>query len=141
MAGVRKDTEANLQSAVRVRFVIHLHVGPIPFARKIHKGITLDVLASHHILVINIGDNFFKRVNSSNPIYMTNDEYLSLWLIFTGRPPNCRPECNLDIDCHPSANCQNNTCINPCLQTCSLDAVCTVQNHVARCSCPVSLIS
>ncbi|CAL8089036.1 unnamed protein product [Orchesella dallaii] len=55
---------------------------------------------------------------------------------YIGRPPNCRPECNLDIDCHPSSNCVNNTCQNPCLQACSLDAVCTVQNHVARCSCP-----
>ncbi|ODN02991.1 Slit 3 protein [Orchesella cincta] len=56
---------------------------------------------------------------------------------YIGRPPNCRPECNLNIDCHPSLNCVNNTCQNPCLSACSLDAVCTVQNHVARCSCPI----
>ncbi|XP_029680457.1 neurogenic locus notch homolog protein 3-like, partial [Formica exsecta] len=55
---------------------------------------------------------------------------------YIGRPPNCRPECTDNSECFNTAACINQRCKNPCLGACGELARCTVQNHVAFCTCP-----
>ncbi|OXA50315.1 uncharacterized protein LOC110854096 [Folsomia candida] len=56
---------------------------------------------------------------------------------FMGRPPNCRPECILDMDCPAEMECSGQRCSNPCsLNRCGQGARCRVVNHRAKCSCP-----
>lgn len=48
----------------------------------------------------------------------------------------CIFACHTNEDCSSSESCRNNTCINPCLvNPCGPNAVCTVGNHRAQCSC------
>lgn len=48
----------------------------------------------------------------------------------------CIFACHNDGDCSASESCRNNTCTNPCLASpCGPNAVCTVANHRASCSC------
>lgn len=48
----------------------------------------------------------------------------------------CIFACHTDDDCSSSESCRNNTCTNPCLiNPCGPNAVCTVSNHRAQCSC------
>jgi len=60
---------------------------------------------------------------------------LSVSLIL-GRPPNCRPECLLNLDCPESMACVNQQCEDPCEDLCGEGAQCFVRNHVASCTCP-----
>lgn len=47
----------------------------------------------------------------------------------------CRPECVLSTDCSPNKACINRHCVDPCPNTCGIDAVCEVSNHIPICSC------
>ena len=52
---------------------------------------------------------------------------------------NCiRVECRINQDCSQTSACINNKCANPCLyeNPCAPSATCSVQNHVAKCTCP-----
>lgn len=51
----------------------------------------------------------------------------------------CRPECTINEDCPKHRSCKNYKCIDPCIQTCGVNAVCTVYNHLAICECPKPL--
>ncbi len=63
--------------------------------------------------------------------------YLNIFIELSGSPPNCKPECNLDIDCPFDLACREQRCSNPCLlNRCGQGAICTVVNHEAKCSCP-----
>jgi hypothetical protein len=48
----------------------------------------------------------------------------------------CSFGCHADEDCSASETCRNNKCINPCSENpCGPNAVCTVANQRASCSC------
>lgn len=49
----------------------------------------------------------------------------------------CITACHNDDDCIVSESCRNSTCLNPCASApCGPNAICTVANHRASCSCP-----
>lgn len=48
----------------------------------------------------------------------------------------CRPECTMNTDCSPNKACLNNRCVDPCVNTCGLNANCDVVNHIPACTCP-----
>lgn len=48
----------------------------------------------------------------------------------------CRPECVLSTDCDRNKACLRNKCVDPCLNTCGLNAICEVINHIPMCRCP-----
>lgn len=48
----------------------------------------------------------------------------------------CRPECTVSTDCQKNQICINKKCVNPCPDTCGINAVCEVINHIPMCSCP-----
>lgn len=52
-----------------------------------------------------------------------------------GSPPNCKPECVLDIECDLSQSCQQQKCVDPCRGVCSSNAKCRVVNHYPMCYC------
>lgn len=59
---------------------------------------------------------------------------------YHGNPTiECRPECTRDDDCEKQMACVNYKCVNPCKNTCGLNAVCNVYNHIAICECPAPL--
>ncbi|KAJ8936988.1 hypothetical protein NQ314_012070 [Rhamnusium bicolor] len=48
----------------------------------------------------------------------------------------CFYGCHGDEDCTSSESCRNNKCVNPCEENpCGPNALCTVSNHRATCSC------
>lgn len=54
---------------------------------------------------------------------------------YIGIPPNCRPECTINPECSSNLACINQHCVNPCIGSCGANALCSVVNHVAVCSC------
>lgn len=52
----------------------------------------------------------------------------------------CRPECVYNADCPSDKGCQKNKCINPCIGTCGVNAICDVMNHIPMCSCPKGMV-
>lgn len=53
----------------------------------------------------------------------------------------CILGCHADEDCGASESCRNNKCINPCLESpCGPNALCTVSNHRATCSCGADFV-
>lgn len=54
---------------------------------------------------------------------------------YVGRSPNCRPECTTNSECANNLACKNEKCINPCSGLCGSNAICTVVNHNAICTC------
>lgn len=54
---------------------------------------------------------------------------------YYGTPPYCRPECTINSDCTSNKACINERCIDPCLGSCGLNALCNVYNHVPACNC------
>lgn len=53
----------------------------------------------------------------------------------------CLFGCQGDEDCTDSESCRNNKCINPCTAApCGPNALCTVSNHRASCSCGPGLV-
>ena len=54
---------------------------------------------------------------------------------YLGSPPNCRPECQYNSDCPSNKACAHNKCVNPCLNSCGVNALCRISNHNPICSC------
>lgn len=54
---------------------------------------------------------------------------------YIGQSPNCRPECTINAECSSILACINEKCQNPCLQSCGINAKCSVINHNAVCTC------
>lgn len=46
------------------------------------------------------------------------------------------PECIINSDCSTDRACYNQKCHDPCINACGLNAICSVINHRAKCSCP-----
>lgn len=54
---------------------------------------------------------------------------------YVGRPPNCRPECMIDVECPGNLACISERCSDPCPGSCGIYATCTVVKHVPICTC------
>lgn len=54
---------------------------------------------------------------------------------YTGRSPNCRPECVIDADCSSNLACVNHRCQDVCAGSCAENALCYVVDHRAICTC------
>uniref|UniRef100_A0A8D8VWK9 Neurogenic locus notch homolog protein 4 n=1 Tax=Cacopsylla melanoneura TaxID=428564 RepID=A0A8D8VWK9_9HEMI len=53
----------------------------------------------------------------------------------------CSLGCSSDTNCSPSLSCRGSQCADPCAPSpCGPNALCTVSNHRAVCSCPAGLI-
>lgn len=48
----------------------------------------------------------------------------------------CHPECVLNTECSRNRACINKKCIDPCVNMCGHEALCSVINHVPMCDCP-----
>lgn len=60
---------------------------------------------------------------------------------YFGNPPNCRPECVYNSDCPLDKSCNNNHCVDPCLQNvCGINANCRAIQHSPICSCKDSYV-
>lgn len=57
---------------------------------------------------------------------------------FRGDPngSGCQPECILNTECPNHMVCIQHKCQDPCVGTCSANAICEVIHHVPMCSCP-----
>ena len=47
----------------------------------------------------------------------------------------CRPECVVNSDFLSNKACQNMHCVDPCPDTCGVNAICSVLNHTPTCTC------
>lgn len=54
---------------------------------------------------------------------------------YVGRPPNCRPECVIDVECPGNLACISEKCRDPCPGSCGFHASCSVVKHVPICTC------
>lgn len=54
---------------------------------------------------------------------------------FIGAPPGCRPECVISSECPKIKACSNNKCVDPCRDTCGVNAECRIINHNPICYC------
>ena len=54
---------------------------------------------------------------------------------FIGSPPNCRPECVQNSECHSNLACVNFKCKSPCEGLCGVNAECSVIRHRGICQC------
>lgn len=54
---------------------------------------------------------------------------------YIGQSPNCRPECIFNPECPSNLACINERCRDPCPGSCGVNAVCSVINHNAICTC------
>ena len=52
-----------------------------------------------------------------------------------GSPPNCRPECVINVECPSDKACINRKCQDPCPGLCGVNAYCRVRNHIPICVC------
>lgn len=55
---------------------------------------------------------------------------------YRGAPPLCKPECIVSTECPLTETCISQKCVNPCVGTCGVYALCYVMNHNPICSCP-----
>lgn len=57
---------------------------------------------------------------------------------YSGNPlVHCRRSGCLDhTECASHQTCRNGNCVDPCVNTCGVNANCEVRNHVPVCSCP-----
>lgn len=69
---------------------------------------------------------------------VNGDEYTCKCLPeMINRPPNCRPECSIDLHCPDETLCINHQCKDPCaIGICGTDAECKCINHKPLCECP-----
>lgn len=74
------------------------------------------------------GPNSLCRTNGKNPSCTCLEGYV-------GSPPNCRPECVINPDCHSGKACINSKCRDPCPGSCGVDAECRVISHAVSCLC------
>lgn len=54
---------------------------------------------------------------------------------YQGSPPNCRPECVVNSECTQDKACVQQRCVDPCPNTCGIEAQCSVKNHSPVCAC------
>lgn len=54
---------------------------------------------------------------------------------YSGRPPQCRPECVNHEECTQRQACLLNKCVDPCPGICGINAECFVVSHNPICSC------
>lgn len=54
---------------------------------------------------------------------------------YVGRPPSCRPECTISVECPSNLACINEKCQDPCPGSCGSNAECQVINHRSVCMC------
>lgn len=54
---------------------------------------------------------------------------------YIGTPPTCKPECIVSSECPQDKACKDKKCVDPCPNTCGVDAKCQVVNHNPICSC------
>lgn len=47
----------------------------------------------------------------------------------------CHPECILNTECPRNKACINNKCVDPCVNMCGQEALCSVVNHIPMCDC------
>lgn len=73
---------------------------------------------------------------NSNCRSINNQAVCSCQSGFVNQPPNCRPECVVSAECAPERACVNNKCVDPCLHTCGVRAICSTKNHSPICTCP-----
>ena len=55
---------------------------------------------------------------------------------YKGSPPDCRPECIVNSECASDRACVNTKCVDPCPNTCGIEAKCYTRNHNPICACP-----
>lgn len=55
---------------------------------------------------------------------------------YTGQPPNCKQKCFSSSECPSNLACIDGECLDPCPETCAVNAACEVTKHIAICSCP-----
>lgn len=48
----------------------------------------------------------------------------------------CRPECTISSECPMDKTCAKHRCVDPCINTCGVNAICQVVSHMAVCTCP-----
>lgn len=74
------------------------------------------------------------------PNTICKDGICSCLRYFHGDPNlGCRPECVYNTDCSLEKGCRQNKCVDPCIGTCGVNAICEVMNHIPMCSCPRGL--
>lgn len=73
------------------------------------------------------------RIQNDRPVCSCSAGYI-------GVPPNCKPECIVNSECPLDKACQNQKCIDPCIGTCGINALCKVVIHSPICSCPPDLV-
>lgn len=56
---------------------------------------------------------------------------------YIGRPPNCRPECTINVECPGNLACLNEKCQDPCPGSCGSHTTCTVLRHSPLCQCEI----
>jgi hypothetical protein len=56
---------------------------------------------------------------------------------YTGRSPNCRPECMINAECPANLACINEKCKDPCVGSCGVNSLCTVIKHNPVCQCQI----
>jgi hypothetical protein len=54
---------------------------------------------------------------------------------YIGKSPNCRPECSINAECSSNLACVNIKCVDPCIGSCGVNSLCTVNNHQPVCQC------
>lgn len=74
------------------------------------------------------GPNSVCQVRGESPACSCIENYV-------GMPPNCRPECTINPECSNKRACINQKCKDPCPGSCGSNAVCSVVNHNALCTC------
>lgn len=74
------------------------------------------------------GPNSECRVNNNQAVCSCKSSYL-------GSPPNCRPECVVSTECSLTRACVNQKCVDPCLNSCGVNANCRIINHSPICFC------
>jgi hypothetical protein len=52
----------------------------------------------------------------------------------------CRPECTTSNECPSNKACVRYHCVDPCVNICAHNAICTVRNHNPICSCQDNMI-
>jgi hypothetical protein len=53
---------------------------------------------------------------------------------------DCRPECTVSTECPSNKACVRNHCVDPCINVCAPNAICSVHNHNPICTCPDNMI-
>lgn len=66
----------------------------------------------------------------------SNDQLICTCLEgYSGKAPNCRPECVSNSECPSTLACINLRCVDPCPNTCGINGRCEVRSHSPICSC------